>query len=131
MCETIDGLYNSENEPALAVLAKLCGHQTIQLILEIFARKIITNLMHFESKHSHKRIVTTSLDVFSSFLINSTTQKLLSQIPLVRQLASAHINQFSILQAPAQSKQLGQFFRVLTGLWLSDDYISNFSQYLD
>jgi hypothetical protein len=50
---------------------------------------------------------------------------------MVRQLASAHINQFNILQEPSQSKQLGQFFRVLTGLWLSEDYIANFHMYLE
>ena len=41
---------------------------------------------------------------------------------MAKQLAQAHINQFNILQGPQQMKQLGQFFRVLSGMWVTEDF---------
>jgi len=42
--DSIDGVYN-ESKNAYAVLAQLSGYQSMQQILEIFATKIIGNLM--------------------------------------------------------------------------------------
>ena len=49
----------------------------------------------------------------------------------MKQLATTHVAQFSILQQPSQRKQLGQFFGVLTGLWVSNDFVGKFHEYLD
>jgi hypothetical protein len=56
---------------------------------------------------------------------------MLASIPIVKEIASAHVTQFRILQEPQQRKQLAQFFKVLTGLWLSEDYISSFYECLN
>lgn len=79
----------------------------------------------------HLRIVDLTLEIFSQYLMNTTACRQLAQIPVVKQIASAHVTQFRILQDPRQYKQLGQFFRVLTGLWLTEDYIGDFHDYLN
>ena len=42
--DTIEGVYN-ETKSAYGTLAKLSGHQTMQEILEIFATKLVQNLL--------------------------------------------------------------------------------------
>lgn len=76
------------------------------------------------------RIVDLTLEILSSYLDNTTACKLLSSIPVVKQLATAHITQFRILQDKKQHKQLSQFYRVLTGLWIRDDFVQDFHLYL-
>lgn len=72
----------------------------MQAILEVFAQKMIGNLMHSADKDSlaHSRIVDLSLEVLSSYMTNSVACKQLSLIPVIKQIASAHISQFRILQ---------------------------------
>lgn len=82
------------------------------------------------SDPEHIRIVDLSLDVLSQYLNNSVSLRHLSELPMLKQLASSHISQFNILQEAAQQKQLGQFFRVLTGLWVSEDFVGEFHTYL-
>ena len=53
-------------------------------------------------KEEDKRIVDLSLEVFGAYLNNSVSSRQLASLPVVKQLATAHITQFSILQAPSQ-----------------------------
>lgn len=50
------------------------------------------------SDPDHVRIVDLSLDVLSQYLNNSISQRQLSQLPFLKQLATSHISQFNILQ---------------------------------
>ena len=54
----------------------------------------------------------------------------MSAVPLVRQLATSHVSSFQILQAPNQVKQLGHFFKVLTLLWVNEEFVGDFTIYL-
>lgn len=49
--DTIDGVYN-ESQQAYNTIAQLAGYQSIQAVLEIFAQKMIGNLMHSAKKSS-------------------------------------------------------------------------------
>ena len=106
----------------------------MEAILEIFAQKLIGNLMFsakIKDSRAHTRIVDLSLDVLSQYLQSSIACKAFSKIQVINQIAQSHINHFNILQDPRQVKQLGHFFKVLTGLWLTEDHIVNFHDYLN
>jgi exportin-7 len=102
-------------------------------VLNIFVQMCINNLMTSEKSESidDQRICDQSLDVFSSYLNNTSACRQISQLEIIRQLVTTHITQFNILQAPRQHKQLGQFFRVLSGLWVTEEFVGEFHEYLD
>lgn len=135
----VEGAYDNgsdvdtESSTSLQMLAQLCGQASMPVCLEIFIDKIVQNLMSSANsdKSEEKRIVDQSLDVFNTFLVNHVSCKQLAALPIVKQLATAHINQFSILQGASQMKQLGQFFRVLCSLWVTEEFISSFPSYLE
>lgn len=77
------------------------------------------------------KMTELTLTVFNSYLSNTNSCKKLVKIPIVRQLAESHINQFSILQGDHQQKQLGQFFKVLSSLWLTEEFNPRFQEYLN
>ena len=83
------------------------------------------------TKIEAKRLVDLTLDVFNTFLLNHVACRQISALPITKQLASAHINQFNILQGPGQMKQLGCFFSVLCGLWVTEEFVMQFPSYLD
>lgn len=87
--------------------------------------------MHQEISDDRQQIIDLSLETLNLYLSNSVSCRLLANVPVIKQLACAHISQFSILQSPKQVKSLGQLYRVLTSLWLTEDYILNFHQYLN
>lgn len=62
--DTIEGVYN-ETKSAYGTLAKLSGHQTMQEILEIFATKLVQNLLRStdSSDRDQVQIVDLSLEV--------------------------------------------------------------------
>ena len=82
-------------------------------------------------KAQERRIVDLALEVFNNYLSNFASCQQIATLPVTKQLAEVHINQFNILQGPSQMKQLGEFFRVLSGLWVTEDFIDKFSSYLD
>lgn len=90
--DTLDGVYN-ESKTAYHMLAQLSGQNNMEEILDIFAQKIISNLMTaaVADTEEAKRIVDLSLEVFSSYLNNSVSSRQLAALPVVKQLASAHI----------------------------------------
>ena len=59
------------------MLAKLSGQNNMEEILETFAQKIIQNLMTsaVSDKEEDKRIVDLSLEVFSTYLNNSVSNR--------------------------------------------------------
>lgn len=130
--DTLDGVYN-ESQKSYQILAQLSGFNEMKEILAVFAEKMIQNLMTSceSTQEEHRQIVDLTLEVLSSYLINSNACKHISELPVVKQLAQAHVSQFNILQQPSQVKQLGQFFRVLTSLWVTEEFISNFHDYLN
>ena len=101
--------------------------------LEIFVEKIVQNLMSSANspKVEERRIVDLALDVFNHYLCNHVSCRQIAALPITRSLAEAHINQFNILQGPNQMKQLGQFFRVLCGMWVTEEFIGQFTSYLE
>ena len=66
----------------------------MQIILEIFAQKIVQNLIQSagSTEDEHMKIVDLTLTVLSSFLQNTNSCKKLAQIPIVREMAESHIN---------------------------------------
>ena len=95
-----------DNNASYDVLARLSGHNTMGEILEMFAQKIIRNLMSssVDDEGGEKRIVDQSLDVFCEYLTNRVSSRQLTALPVVKQLATTHVAQFSILQQPSQRK---------------------------
>ena len=81
------------------MLAKMSGQQSMQEVLDIVAQKLVQNLMSSgeSSDPEHIRIVDLSLDVLSQYLNNSVSLRHLSELPMLKQLASSHISQFNIL----------------------------------
>lgn len=51
VCYTTEGVYN-ESKEAYSSLAQLAGFTSMQAILEIFAQKLIGNLMHSAEKQT-------------------------------------------------------------------------------
>ena len=74
--ETFDGVYN-ESKTAYHMLAQLSGQNNMEEILDIFAQKIISNLMTSASsdKEEDRRIVDISLEVFNAYLNNSVSSR--------------------------------------------------------
>ena len=72
-----------------------------------------------------------ALEVFTNLLASHFSCRQIAALPVTKQLAEMHINQFNILQGPNQMKQLGQFFRVLCGMWVTEDFIGQYTTYLD
>jgi len=68
--------------------------------LEIFVDKIVHNLMSSADspKLEEKRIVDEALDVFNNYLCNHVSCRQIATLPVTKQLAEMHINQFNILQ---------------------------------
>lgn len=64
--DSIDGVYN-ESKSAYSMLAKLSGFSNMQEVLEIFATKLVQNLLTSNNTQDqeHIRIVDLSLDVLS------------------------------------------------------------------
>ena len=62
-----------ESKSTYDILAKLSGQNSIDDILDVFAQKIISNLMTSaeSEKEEDKRIVDLSLNVFSTYLNNN------------------------------------------------------------
>ena len=87
--------------------------------------------MSSSKKHDEVRLVKVSLECFHVYLLHAISCRHLARVPVVRQLATAHITQFQILQAPSQMKELGHFFKVLSLLWVTDDFVGDFTSYLD
>ena len=59
------------------MLAQLSGQNNMEEILDIFAQKIISNLMTSASsdKEEDRRIVDISLEVFNAYLNNSVSSR--------------------------------------------------------
>jgi hypothetical protein len=97
--DSLDGVYN-ESAQAMDKVAQLCGYQNIQTVLDIFAQKIVQNLISSagSTEAEHMRIVDLTLSVLSNFLSNSHSCKKLANVPVIRQLAESHISSFNILQ---------------------------------
>lgn len=81
----------------------------MQEVLEIFAQKLVQNLMTSANSTSeeHIRLVDLSLEVLSQFLNNTVSCRQLSELQVIKTLATSHISQFNILQNVSQQKQLG------------------------
>ena len=122
-----------ESSTSLSMLAQLCGQQSMSACLEIFIDKIVHNLMSSTDSAGieERRIVDDALDTFNNYLCNHVSCRQIASLPVTKQLAEMHINQFNILQGQNQMKQLGQFFKVLCSLWVTDEFIPNFTGYLD
>ena len=90
---------DTESSTSLQMLAQLCGQQSMPSCLEIFLEKIVQNLMSSANspKLEEKRLVDQALDVFSQYLCNHVSCRQISALPVTKQLAEAHINQFNIL----------------------------------
>lgn len=97
--DTLDGIYN-ETSNGYQALANLAGFTQMEDILSLFADKLVGNLMASAESQTpeHMRIVDLSLEILSSYLDNTTACRLLASLPVVKQLATAHITQFRILQ---------------------------------
>jgi hypothetical protein len=63
--DTIEGVYN-ESKSAYLMLAKMSGQNNMQEVLEIFATKLVQNLLSVDSTEPESmRIIDLSLDVLS------------------------------------------------------------------
>jgi len=100
---------DQDSSTSQQMLAQLCGQNSIQDCLSIFVDKIVYNLMSLANspKTEERTIVDEALEVFNHFLCNHVSCRQIATLPVTKQLAEAHINQFNILQGPNQMKQLG------------------------
>ena len=62
----IEGAYN-ESKSAYAMLAKMSGQSNMQEVLDIFAQKLVQNLLNSATSDTtdNRRLVDLSLDVLS------------------------------------------------------------------
>ena len=83
--DSLDGIYN-ESAKSIDMVARLCGYTTMQSILEIFAQKIVQNLVSSagSSEAEHMKIVDLTLSVLNTFLINQASCKKLAQVQVIR-----------------------------------------------
>ena len=114
-------------------MAEFCGHQKMETILAIFVEKVLQNLMTLSESTSAEEqlLVKQSLECFHVYLLHQISCRQMSRIAVVRQLVTSHISQFQILQGPSQMKDLGHFFRILSLLWVSEEFVNDFTSYLD
>ena len=75
-------------------------------------------------------MVDTTLEVFDQFISNSSSGRLFAKLDIVKQLLQNHILQFNILGGDPKYKHFCTFFKILTNLWLHEDYIEGFNDYI-
>lgn len=102
-------------------------------VMNLIFEKTICNLTTLgnSNKHEEMRLVRASIETIHIYLLTSISCKMSAKVPLMRQLATSHISQFQILKAPHQMKELSHFYRVLALLWVNEEFISDFTSYLD
>ena len=95
-----------ETSTALQMLAQMCGQADMPSCLSLFIEKIVHNLMssHSSPRPEEKRLIEKTLDVFNAYLANHISSRQIANLPITKQLAEAHINQFNILQGANQMK---------------------------
>ena len=77
-----------------------------------------------------RRIIQIALETFDSFVSTSTSCRFFIKLDIIKQLVSNHMAQFNILQNDTNYKHLGQFFKVLTILWVHEEFIDHFDSYI-
>jgi hypothetical protein len=106
-------------------------YQDISSVMQVFAEKILCNLITADGATDEgKRIIQSTLEVFESLITSSSTCKLLNKLDLVQQLIQNHVMGFNILQNDSNFKHLGQFYKILASLWINEDFIENFDNYI-
>ena len=80
-----DVLYSKDfdNQTAFDRLAKMARMDNMGVILNIFAQRLVNNLIHRSTSQDHSLIVDLNLDVLASWLGNQATNKLLVTVPII------------------------------------------------
>lgn len=100
-------------------------------VMEIFAEKILQNLIFTNGTTVEgKRVIGSTLDFFDIFVSSPSSNRMLSKSNIIKQLIQNHVMQFNILQNDPNLKHIGQFFKILTSLWLHEDYVESFENYI-
>jgi len=100
-------------------------------IMEVYAEKIIYNLIYGNSSNDdNKRLTEMTLDVFDLFVYTASSCKMFCRLPVIKQLVTNHLMQFNILSSDTNLKHLEKFYKILTNLWLHEDFVEHFEQYI-
>ncbi|CDW76789.1 importin-n-terminal domain-containing protein [Stylonychia lemnae] len=112
-------------------IAQMMDQTDMMAIMDIFAEKILQNLIYTDGNTDEgKEIIGFTLDFFDVFVSSPSSCRLLSKSSIIKQLIQNHVMQFNVLQNDPNQKHIGQFFKILSILWLHEDYIDNFETYI-
>jgi len=122
---------DSDAQKSYNAIAQMMDFTDMLQIMGIFAEKILQNLVYASSeKEEDKRLVDVTLDVFDIFVYTSSSSKMLCRLEIIQKLIKHHVVQFNILQNDNNLKHLSTFYKILTTLWLNEEYVHDFSQYI-
>lgn len=89
-----DTLERLENDTARSYngLAQLMENQDMQIIFDIFAEKLLQNLIQCDgSSESGKQVIDVTLDTFDAFVSSPSSCRFLCKSALVQQLIQNHV----------------------------------------
>lgn len=92
--EEDEDTYDHKTETAMAhqTLAQLMDFESMQTIIEIFAQKILQNLVFADGQTDDgRRIIKFVLETFDSFVSTSSSCRLFIKLDIVKQLISNHM----------------------------------------
>ena len=128
--DTFDKIEN-DTARAFHMIANMMECTDMQSILEVFAQKVLQNLIYSEgSTEEGKQVIEFTLETFDVLVSSPSSCRLLCQSSFIKELIQNHVMQFNILQNDSNLKHIGQFFKILTMLWVHEDFVEDFDQYL-
>eukprot|EP00347_Sterkiella_histriomuscorum_P000570 403375338 len=131
--ENEDFYESMENDSSRAFnsIAQMMDQSDMMTVMDIFAEKILQNLIYTNGTTDEgKQIISFTLDFFDVFVSSPSSCRLLCRSNMIKQLVQNHVMQFNILQNDPNLKHISQFFKILTILWLHEDYIESFETYI-
>jgi hypothetical protein len=101
-----------ENESAIGLdaIGKMMDFKDMRSILEIFAEKLLMNLVYNSHEEDDAlRVINSTLTIFQFYSSSSVSCRMLGSTSIMKKLISEGQN-YEILQHPSQLKQLGEYY---------------------
>lgn len=104
------------------MLARMLGYQEMVEVMQVITENMFQNLVgsNFESQETKTTVVQLTLETLGKLVASHHSSKLLSQTQLMNRLVQSSQKQIQVLQDSDQGKQLSLFYKILSGLWLTD-----------
>eukprot|EP00347_Sterkiella_histriomuscorum_P015544 403356631 len=129
--DTTEESAEQESMRTHTALAIILGQNDMISIIDAFIEKLLQILIFTNTQQElGKLAVEETLTVFEIFLNSSITNKILGMCPIVQRFVSETVLQFNLFQHERDAKFLVRFFRIISSVWVNQQYISNFDTYL-